>query len=376
MKSSPGSSSFVVDRCLTAAGEGGNWLSKKTGSHSHAAYLHRNDGGSDGRTGGWPRMCSRVRASMKMWRAMRPSVCTASARAGDRATADWIAGELSKQAGFAIRFQPVVLGRQYVVERASAEAAGTSVEATPFWWPPEDKASFHLAAPLARDGDVTGKILLLDLPFDRGAYLGPAHRAAIAEAAARKPAAILLMIGNPADDRFAYNVTQEDAPWPVPVIVVGARRRGCVRACARVRRAGDLRRQGPLRARCRRPQRHRRDRGRPRADHRRLHADDRLVHLRLRARPRHRQFSRAGAHGRRREMAGAFRLHRHRRPRDRPWRHGAVLEARSAGAEGHAGVDSFRLVERLLCLRGRRAHRSARGRALSRAEQIRRRADR
>jgi hypothetical protein len=61
---------------------------------------------------------------------------------------------------------------------------------------------------------------MVDLPFDRGAYLGPAHRAAIAEAAAKRPAAILLMIGNPADDRFAYNVTQEDQPWPVPVIVV------------------------------------------------------------------------------------------------------------------------------------------------------------
>ncbi|MFT4118856.1 hypothetical protein [Bradyrhizobium sp.] len=141
---------------------------------------------------------------------------------GDRATADWIAGEL-KQAGFDVGFQPVVLGRQYVVERASAELAGMSVEATPFWWPPEDKASFHLSAPLAREGDVTGKILWIDLPFDRGAYLGPAHRAAITEAAARKPAAILLMIGNPADDRFAYNVTQEDAPWPVPVMVVGAK---------------------------------------------------------------------------------------------------------------------------------------------------------
>jgi hypothetical protein len=143
---------------------------------------------------------------------------------GDRATVDWIAGEM-KQAGFDVSFQPVVLGRQYVVEQASAVAAGTTVEATPFWWPPEDKASFHLAVPLVRDGDVAGKILLLDLPFDRGAYLGPAHRAAIAEAAAKKPAAILLTIGNPADDRFAYNVTQEDAPWPVPVIVVGAKSR-------------------------------------------------------------------------------------------------------------------------------------------------------
>jgi hypothetical protein len=143
---------------------------------------------------------------------------------GDRATADWIAGELAG-VGFAIKFQPVVLGRQYVAEQASAEAAGTAVEATPFWWPPEGRASLHLSAPLARDGDVTGKILWIDLPFDRGAYLGPAHRAAIAEAAAKKPAAILLMIGNPADDRFAYNVTQEDVPWPVPVMVVGAKSR-------------------------------------------------------------------------------------------------------------------------------------------------------
>jgi hypothetical protein len=143
---------------------------------------------------------------------------------GDRATADWIAGELS-EAGFAIKLQPVVLGRQYVAERASAEAAGTAVEATPFWWPPEDKASFHLSAPLAREGDVAGKILWVELPFDRGAYLGPAHRAAITEAAAKKPAAILLTIGNPADDRFAYNVTQEDASWSVPVMVVGAKAR-------------------------------------------------------------------------------------------------------------------------------------------------------
>jgi hypothetical protein len=144
---------------------------------------------------------------------------------GDRATSDWIAGEL-KDAGFDVGFQPVVLGRQYVVERATAEAGGITVEATPFWWPQDDKASIHLTAPLARDGDVTGKILWIELPFDRGAYLGPAHRAAIAQAAAKGPAAILLMIGNPADDRFAYNVTQEDQPWPVPVMVVAGQARG------------------------------------------------------------------------------------------------------------------------------------------------------
>jgi hypothetical protein len=144
---------------------------------------------------------------------------------GDRATTDWIAGEL-QAAGFSVEFQPVVLGRQYFVDRATAQVDNTTVEATPFWWPPEDKSSFRLTAPVAHEGDVAGKILWIELPYDRGAYLGPAHRAAIAQAAARGPAAILLTIGNPGDDRFAYNVTQEDRPWPVPVLVVAGKDRG------------------------------------------------------------------------------------------------------------------------------------------------------
>ncbi len=144
---------------------------------------------------------------------------------GDRATADWIAGEL-QAAGFAVEFQSVILGRQYFVDRATAEVEGTTVEATPFWWPPEDKSSLRLTAAVVREGDVAGKLLWIELPYDRGAYLGPVHRAAIAQAAARGPAAILLTIGNPADDRFAYNVTQEDQPWPVPVMVVAGKHRG------------------------------------------------------------------------------------------------------------------------------------------------------
>lgn len=143
---------------------------------------------------------------------------------GDRATTDWIAREL-QAAGFRVEFQPVVLGRQYAVERATAEVGGARVDATPFWWPPGASSSFRLTAPLVRDGDAAGKILWITLPFDRGAYLGEAHRAAIAQAAARGPAAILLMIDNPAEERFAYNVTQDDKPWPVPVMVVAGKQR-------------------------------------------------------------------------------------------------------------------------------------------------------
>jgi hypothetical protein len=144
---------------------------------------------------------------------------------GDHATTDWIAGEL-RAAGFSVEFQPVILGRQYFLDHATAQVDGVTVESTPFWWLPEDKSSFRLTAPIAREGEVAGKILWIELPYDRGAYLGPAHRAAIAQAAARGPAAILLTIGNPGDDRFAYNVTQEDNPWPMPVMVVAGKDRG------------------------------------------------------------------------------------------------------------------------------------------------------
>src|SRR5690348_12137975 len=51
--------------------------------------------------------------------------------AGDRATADWIAGEL-QAAGFRVAFQPVILGRQYLVEHATADVDGAKVDVTPF----------------------------------------------------------------------------------------------------------------------------------------------------------------------------------------------------------------------------------------------------
>src|SRR5437868_15537528 len=55
---------------------------------------------------------------------------------GDRATTDWIAREL-RAAGFNVEFQPVTLGRQADVERASAAAAGATIEATLVGWPPQ-----------------------------------------------------------------------------------------------------------------------------------------------------------------------------------------------------------------------------------------------
>src|SRR5437016_1495362 len=112
----------------------------------------------------------------------------------DRATTDWIADEMRK-AGLAVEFQSFTLGKQYFVDKASVTIGGEAIDALPFWWIPEDKASFALTAPLASDdGDASGKIVALHLPYDRTAYLADTHRQAIAQAARRDPAAIVLTI--------------------------------------------------------------------------------------------------------------------------------------------------------------------------------------
>jgi hypothetical protein len=144
---------------------------------------------------------------------------------GDRATTDWMAGEMRK-AGLAVAFQNFSLGKQYFVDKASVAIGNETVDALPFWWIPEDKASFTLTAPLAgNDDDATGKIVALHLPYDRTAYLADPHKQAIAQAAKRNPAAIVLTIDNPGEDIFAYNVAQDDPPWPVPVVVIAASKR-------------------------------------------------------------------------------------------------------------------------------------------------------
>ena len=143
----------------------------------------------------------------------------------DRLTTNWIADEMRK-AGLAVAFQNFALGKQYFVDTASVTIGAEKIDALPFWWIPEDKASFTLSAPLAGDdGDASGKIVALHLPYDRAAYLADTHKQAIASAAKRNPAAIILTIDNPGEDIFAYNVAQDDPPWPVPVVVVAANKR-------------------------------------------------------------------------------------------------------------------------------------------------------
>ncbi|HYX02848.1 MAG TPA: hypothetical protein VE963_12220 [Reyranella sp.] len=135
---------------------------------------------------------------------------------------DWIAEELA-QAGLAVSSQAFTIGRQYDFESGALRVSGRTLSVVPHWWIPEQAASFRLNAPIATGGDAGGRFVRISLPFDRAAYLTQAHRTALDEAFARRPAAVLLTIEHPSGEIYTYNVDQESKPWPVPVILVAPR---------------------------------------------------------------------------------------------------------------------------------------------------------
>lgn len=141
----------------------------------------------------------------------------------DRATVDWIAGQL-QQAGFDTHLQAFTLDRQYEVSSASIKVGDSILPVLPLWWPPIDKASMHLRAPIdAGSSPGRSRLTWVKLPLEAGAYLGDRQRAAIAAAAVHRPAAVLLTVASPGEEEYAFNVAQSDPPWPVPVIVVGSK---------------------------------------------------------------------------------------------------------------------------------------------------------
>jgi hypothetical protein len=135
---------------------------------------------------------------------------------------DWIADELAR-AGLAVSSQSFTMDRQYDFEAGSLSVDGQTVAVMPQWWIPEPLASFSLSAPIAAVGDASGRFVRVSLPFDRAAYLSQVRRAALDQAFARHPAAVLLTIDHPSGEIYTYNVDQEGEPWPVPVILVAAR---------------------------------------------------------------------------------------------------------------------------------------------------------
>jgi len=142
-------------------------------------------------------------------------------RGAERAM-DWIENEL-RTAGLTTSSQALSMPRQYDFEEASLTVGDKLAQVVPHWWLPLAQGSLALTAPIVSEGEATGAFVRLTLPYDRAAYLTQAHKDALAAALARKPAAVLLTIQHPSGEPYVYNVDQAQEPWPVPVIVVGAK---------------------------------------------------------------------------------------------------------------------------------------------------------
>lgn len=131
----------------------------------------------------------------------------------------WMAEQLAAT-GLKVSMQNFSLHKQYEFEHGTLQVGNRKLEVVPQWWMPKGENKVTISASIAADGDASGRFVRLKIPYDRGAYLGPQQKDAIAAAMQRHPAAILLSIDHPSGEIFTYNVDQEDAPWPVPVILV------------------------------------------------------------------------------------------------------------------------------------------------------------
>jgi hypothetical protein len=134
---------------------------------------------------------------------------------GAEAALDWMAADLTN-AGLAVSQQRFVVGRQYGFERGRLTVAGFRIPVVPQWWPPLERSFVQQAG---RVGTGSGDFHVLELPYDQGAYLSGTQKEAIGRACAHA-AALFLCIRHPSGEIFTYNVAQQDAAWPVPVVLV------------------------------------------------------------------------------------------------------------------------------------------------------------
>lgn len=161
---------------------------------------------------------------------------------------DWLAAEL-RAAGLAVQDQAFVMERQYELRSASLHVAGQRIDVLPQWWLPDASATFALEAPIVASGPAPGAFVRLNLRYDQGAYLNASHKQALQAAFDRHPAAVLLTIDHPSGEVYTYNVAQDDAPWPVPVILVAPRHAALLDAAQASGQAIQLRVDGQHRQR-------------------------------------------------------------------------------------------------------------------------------
>lgn len=160
-----------------------------------------------------------------------------TATEADLRTSDWLARQL-RTAGLKATFQSFGL-RQFFAHQTRLAIGDRTVRAFPLWFPRATGPS-PINAPLALlDKSVEGqslrdKIALVKFPFDARAAVveGSGHAEMIHAAARAGTSAVVAITQSPTQEIIALNSAAGAEPWPIPVVLVGARDEPALMAAA------------------------------------------------------------------------------------------------------------------------------------------------
>jgi hypothetical protein len=162
-----------------------------------------------------------------------------TATEGDQRTSQWLIERL-RAAGLKATFQSFSL-RQFFVRQTRLTIADKSIRAFPLWFPrstgPDPiNGTIAVLDKRAEQGSLRGKLALVKFPAEAAAATlkGSIQSRLIDEAAKAGASAVVAVTESATKEIVALNSPAGAEPWPIPVVLVGARDESALMAAARL----------------------------------------------------------------------------------------------------------------------------------------------
>jgi len=163
----------------------------------------------------------------------------------DQRTSEWLI-ERFRAAGLKATFQSFSL-RQFFVRQTRLKIADKSIRAFPLWFPrstgPDPiNGTMAILDKSAEQGLLRGKLVLVKFPAEAVATTlkGSIQSRLIDEAAKAGAAAVVAVTESATKEIVALNSPAGAEPWPIPVVLVGARDEPALTAAARLSAKASL----------------------------------------------------------------------------------------------------------------------------------------
>ncbi len=163
----------------------------------------------------------------------------------DQRTSQWLIERL-RAAGLKATFQSFSL-RQFVVRQTRLTIADKNIRAFPLWFPhstgPDPiNGTMAVLDNRAEQGSLRGKLALVKFPGEAAAATlkGSIQSRLIDEAAKAGASAVVAVTESATKEIVALNSPAGAEPWPIPVVLVGARDESALMAAARLSAKASL----------------------------------------------------------------------------------------------------------------------------------------